>query len=139
MVADCARPMRDRYPQHAGRWGCYLVNGTNVGYPGLNPAIDALLDARAMIACELYAKQADYNAAGDTKGERDIWLGDFFRGSRGAFRQGRLHWLVQRRKSRGSRLALSAPCSGSPTSSSATTPTSTACSTSSSTDAATAA
>jgi hypothetical protein len=75
---------------------------------GLQPAIDNLLDARAMIACEFYAKQSDYNNAGDTKGERDVWLGDFFRGSRGAFPQGRLHWLSERRKSRGSDSHLSA-------------------------------
>jgi hypothetical protein len=108
MVADCARWLRLNRPDLAGRWGAYLVNGTNVGYPGLQPAIDELLDARAMIACEMYAKQSDYNAAGDTKGERDTWLGDFYRGSRGEFPQGRLHWLVERRKSRSSDSHISA-------------------------------
>jgi hypothetical protein len=108
IVADCARAMRTRYPQWAGRWGCYVVNGTNVAYPGLQPAIDELLDARAMIACEFYAHQTDYQKSGDTATERDIWLGDFFRGSRGSFSQGRLHWLAERRKSRGSDSHLSA-------------------------------
>lgn len=107
-VADCAFHMRTYYPQWAGRWGCYLVTGTNVAYPGLQPAIDELLDARARISCEMYAKQSEYNAAGDTKGERDTWLGDYFRGSRGAFQnQGRLHWLAERRKSRSSDSHLS--------------------------------
>lgn len=107
-VDSCARAMRSRYPQHAGRWGCYLVTGTNVAYPGLQPAIDSLLDARAMIACEMYAKQSEYNAAGDTKAERDTWLGDYFRGSRGEFQnQGRIHWLAERRKGRGSDSHLS--------------------------------
>jgi hypothetical protein len=108
MVADCARTMQTQYPQWAGRWGCYLVNGTNVAYTGLQPAIDELLDARAMISCELYAKESDYHNAGSSTGEKDTWLGDFYRGSRGAFPQGRLHWLVQRRKSRGSDSHISA-------------------------------
>ena len=106
-IADCARAMRTRYPQWAGRWGCYLVNGTGVAYTGLQPAIDELLDARAMMVCELYPYQSDYQKSGSNAAERDEWLSDFFRGSRGAFPQGRLHWLAQRRKSRSSDSHLS--------------------------------
>ena len=47
-------------------------------------------------------RQDRYEAAGEVKWKRDAWLGDFFRGSRGAFPQPRLHWLVEQRKARGS-------------------------------------
>jgi len=45
MIEECAVRMRTVYPQWVGRWGAYLVNGENVAFPNLNPAVDALLEA----------------------------------------------------------------------------------------------
>jgi hypothetical protein len=111
IVHDAAVLMRQRYPQWRGRWGAYVVNGMSVGYTGLNdgakPAIDALLDAGAVIAAEMYAIRREYCAAGTTAAQRDAWLGDFFHGSRGAFPQPRFHWLAQRKVARRSTSQLS--------------------------------
>jgi hypothetical protein len=101
-IVTVADRMRTVYPQWTGRWGAYLVNGTAIAYPNLAPAIDALLEADAIIAVEMYPYLADYCAGGTTTVARDIWLGDFFHGSRGAFPQGRFHWLAQRRTAKGS-------------------------------------
>jgi hypothetical protein len=103
-VEACALRMAAVYPQWAGRWGAYVVNGTNVAYPGLNPAIDALLDADALIAVEMYPAQSAYCAAGAGAGDRDVWLGEWFRGTS---TQGRFHWLNERRTARGSSSQLS--------------------------------
>lgn len=109
-VHDCAQAMRAKYPQWAGRWGAFVVHGNAVGYPNLNtdptPAIDALLDAQAIIFPEMYASRADYCASGATASVRDQWLEDFFRGSQGAFPQGRFQWLAQRKTSRNSQSQL---------------------------------
>lgn len=101
-IVTVADRMRTVYPQWTGRWGAYLVNGTAIAYPNLAPAIDALLEADAIIAVEMYPYLADYCAGGATTVARDIWLGDFFHGSRGAFPQGRFHWLAQRRAAKSS-------------------------------------
>lgn len=102
IIADAANRLRTVYPQHAGRWGAYVVNGENVGYAGLNPAIDALLDAQAPIAVEMYAHQSRYCQAGTTDAARDTWLAGFFRGEQGQFSQARFAWLAARRNARGS-------------------------------------
>jgi hypothetical protein len=106
MVAACARRMRSVYPQWRGRWGAYIVTGEAIAYPNLQPAIDELLDAGAPLGVEMYAHQSRYCASGSTIAERDRWLGDYFHGSRGAFSQGRFHWLAQRRRIRGSESQL---------------------------------
>lgn len=95
----CANRMRTVYPQWTGRWGTYVVNGSGVAYPNLNPAIDALLDADAILAVELYTARSTYCASGNTAYERDVWLSEFFAGTS---TQGRFGWLVARRTSRGS-------------------------------------
>jgi len=105
MIEDCADRMRTVYPQWAGRWGAYLVNGSGVAYPNLNPAIDALLDADAAIAAEMYVHQSSYCSAGSGAYDRDVWLGEFFAGTS---TQGRFGWLVARRTSRSSNSHLSA-------------------------------
>ena len=99
MIREAAERMATVYPQWAGRWGAYIVNGEAVAYPGLNPAIDALLDANALLAVELYPHQSRYCEEGATAYERDLWLADFFSGTA---TQGRFDWLVQRRTNRGS-------------------------------------
>ena len=99
MIEECADRMRTVYPQWVGRWGAYVVNGENVAYPNLNPAIDALLQANALIGVEMYPYRSAYCAAGEDAGERDVWLGDFFRGGPSI---GRFHWLVERRTHLGS-------------------------------------
>ncbi len=104
-VHDAARRLAAVYPEWTGRWGAFVVNGEGVAYPNLNTAptraIDALLDAHAVIAPEFYVRQSRYCQAGSNAATRDTWLGDFFRGSRGAFaNKGRFHWLMERRKSR---------------------------------------
>lgn len=100
-VYDCANRMRTVYPQYEARWGAYIVNGYNVAYPNLNPsstpAIDELLRANAILACEFYAKRSDYCVSASSAAGRDQWLEDFFVGSQGSFPQGRFRWLVQRR------------------------------------------
>lgn len=101
-IKTVADRMRTVYPQWKGRWGAYLVNGTAVAYPNLATGIDALLQADAIIAVELYPYLTDYCSSGTTTAARDKWLGDFFHGSRGAFPQGRFHWLAQRRAAKGS-------------------------------------
>jgi hypothetical protein len=110
-VAACAARMRAVYPELAGRWGVYLVHGVNVAYPNLQPAIDELLLADAALVPEMYPARSQYCAAGANTLERDIWLGDYFRGSRGDFPQGRLHWLMSRRTALGS-LSAVAPIFG---------------------------
>jgi hypothetical protein len=110
-VHGCAVAMATKYPQWRGRWGAYLVHGANVSYPGLNtdptPAIDALLDAGATLSAEMYPARSQYCAAGTTTAQRDEWLGAFFRGSKGAFPQGRFHWLSERKVARKSDSQLS--------------------------------
>jgi hypothetical protein len=101
-VAACAARMRAAYPELAGRWGAYLVHGLAVAYPNLQPAIDELLLADAALVPEMYPARSQYCAAGDTAYDRDVWLSDYFRGSRGSFPQGRVHWLVNRRTHLGS-------------------------------------
>ena len=103
-IREAAERMASVYPQWAGRWGAYLVNGEAVAYPGLNPAIDALLDADALIAVELYPHQSRYCDEGATAYARELWLADFFTGTP---TQGRFDWLVQRRTNRGSDSQLS--------------------------------
>ena len=102
LLKDCADTMRTTYPQWRGRWGAYLVHGPKAAYPKLNPAIDALLRADATLVAEMYAQQSKYCQSGKTTIDRDKWLASFFRGSQGAFSQGRYHWLVQRRAALGS-------------------------------------
>jgi hypothetical protein len=110
-IYACAATMASKYPQWTGRWGVYLVHGNNVGYPNLNtdptPAIDALLNAGATIAAELYAKRSEYCAAGGTAALRDAWLASFYRGGEGAFPQGRFRWLAERKAALGSTSQLS--------------------------------
>lgn len=101
LIAQMADTMRTRYPQWAGRWGVWLVNGESVSYARLNPAIDALLYANAVLVPEMYARQSSYCDAAETAGDRDIWLGDFFSG-RGSGFEGRMYWLVNRRTWAGS-------------------------------------
>jgi len=101
-IKQVADRMRAVYPQWNGRWGAYLVNGPAISYPNLTAVIDALLDADAIIVAEMYPYRSAYCQSGGTTAGRDQWLGDFFHGSRGAFPMGRFHWLMQRRKSRGS-------------------------------------
>lgn len=98
-VTDLARDMAARYPQWRGRWGVYLVNGAAVHYANYSEPLDALLDAGAMIAAEMYPSASDYCAAGPRAIDGDLWLARFFRGDE---RIARLHWLVNRKASRGS-------------------------------------
>ncbi len=102
LIAGCASKMKTAYPQWAGRWGAYLVNGTNVSYANLNPAVDELLTAQAIVGVEMYPKQSAYCAGGNNAGARDQWLADFFRGTQGQFPQARFHWLMERRTALGS-------------------------------------
>lgn len=106
-VADCANHMRVYYPQWMGHWGVYLVNGEAVSYANLQPAIDAVLAANAVMAAEFYPKRSRYCASGSNAGARDLWLAGFFRGGQGAFGQARFAWLAERRRVRNSISQLS--------------------------------
>ena len=101
-IKAVADRMRTVYPQWKGRWGAYLVNGASISYPNLTAGIDALLVAGAFIVPEMYPHKSSYCSSGTSAGAQDKWLGEFFRGSGGAFPQGRFHWLVQRRTYRAS-------------------------------------
>lgn len=101
LVADAAVILARDYPRWAGRWGAYLVNGEGVGYDGLNPAVDALLDANAVIVAEMYADQDRYCASYDSAGSRDVWLAAWFAGESEGFGK-RFGWLANRRNEMGS-------------------------------------
>lgn len=84
-----------------------MVAQPGVSFANLNPAnmaaIDALLDAGAIISCEFYYRQIeDYCQRGTTAGARDIWLGDKFHGERGATGFPRFDWLAKRKVARNS-------------------------------------
>jgi len=101
-VADCANHLKNNYPQWQGRWGVWVVNGPSVAYDGLNPAIDALLSANAILSVEQYPIYSDYCGNGSTPAQRDQWLEDFFRGDQGAFPAHRFVWMMKRREQLGS-------------------------------------
>ncbi len=94
IIADAAEHMRTHYPQWTGFWGVFIVNGTAVSYARLNPAIDALFDAQATLAVELYPRQSEYCASGSSAGARDVWLAEFINGSSSL---ARMNWLMKRR------------------------------------------
>lgn len=96
-IAEGARMLRERHPELAGRWGTYVVSGTAVSYPNLQPAVDELLAADAIVAVEYYVHYRDYCASGATSEERDAWLADFYLGG-GRFPGGRFRWLMNRRR-----------------------------------------
>lgn len=79
-VGDAADWLRDNHPELAGRWGAYLVNGPSVSYANLQPALDALLLADAVILPEMYVTRDEYCASGGSAGSRDVWLAAFFAG-----------------------------------------------------------
>ena len=87
----------------------FLVDGLNVSYAsGLNAAphraVDALLDAHALIAVEMYPTRDAYCASGSTSAARDTWLAAHYRGDA---TRARFPWLVQRRSARASASHLS--------------------------------
>lgn len=94
--AALATQMKAQYPQWAGRWGAFVGFGN---YPVWADALDALLEADAMLSLELYPSQSEYCAAGANGGERDIWLAERFTGN-ASF--GRLNWLLARKSMHGS-------------------------------------
>ncbi len=106
-VADCANYLRSLLPQWEGRWGVHLVNGEAVSHANLQPAVDALLDANAVLVPEFYPQRSRYCSSGGSAAARDQWLADFFRGGQGAFTQARFAWLVARRVVRKSSSQLS--------------------------------
>lgn len=80
-------------PEFRGRFGAYLVNGSSVSYANLNPAVDALLDAGAVIAPEMYLKESSYRRHGTPYITRSV---------EGTAGTARLKWLVARKSERGS-------------------------------------
>jgi hypothetical protein len=93
-VADCAEYLKNHqinhsFPNLKGRWGAYLVNGTAVSYAKLNPAIDKLLEADAIVACEMYLKISTYQILGRRYLTRNMW---------GTKRKARLKWLIARKR-----------------------------------------
>jgi hypothetical protein len=95
IIAEAADHLRTGYPQWTGFWGAFIVNGTAVSYARLNPAIDALLEAQATLAVELYPRQSEYCAAGSSAGARDLWLAEFINGGPSL---ARMNWLMKRRE-----------------------------------------
>ncbi|MEQ1505887.1 MAG: hypothetical protein ABMB14_26870 [Myxococcota bacterium] len=105
-VGDAAIYLRDHHPELAGRWGAYLVNGPSVSYAALQPALDTLLDADAVILPEMYVSRAEYCASGASAGSRDAWLAAFFAGDDQGF-PSRFRYLNQRWTAVGSASHLS--------------------------------
>ncbi len=99
IIAEAADHLRSTYPQWTGFWGAFIVNGTAVSYARLNPAIDALFDAQATLAVELYPRQSEYCAASSSAGGRDVWLAEFINGGSSL---ARMNWLMKRRSWKGS-------------------------------------
>lgn len=91
-VAQAAEFLKP-YPQFAGKWGAYLVNGTAVSYAKLNPAIDRLLEANAIIACEVYLKMSLYKKQGDAYITQNMW---------GNSQKARARWLLARKNNKNS-------------------------------------
>jgi hypothetical protein len=91
-----ANDLRARFPQHAGRWGAFVAFGH---YARWTAAIDALLDADAVLSLELYPRASEYCASGATGGARDAWLARTLDGDASV---ARVKWLVARRANRGS-------------------------------------
>jgi hypothetical protein len=104
IIAEAAEIMAAEHPQWAGHWGAFLVNGTSVHFAGLQPAVDALLDAHASISVEFYPYQSSYCSAGSTSAARDAWLATFYSGDSDI---ARFDWLRERREGRGSQSDLS--------------------------------
>lgn len=99
MVAECANYLKNysasgQTPDIRGRWGAYLVNGVNVSYARLNPAIDALLEADAIITCEVYLKISTWKLLGRRYITRNMW---------GTKRNARLKWLIARKQYKNSK------------------------------------
>lgn len=92
-VADTAAILRNN-EKIKGKWGAYLVNGTAISYAKLNPAIDRLLEANAIVVCEMYLKMSLYERLGESYLTNNIW------GNNG---KARLKWLIARRKAKQSK------------------------------------
>lgn len=96
--------MKD-YPHLRGKWGIYLVNGTNVDYAGFRDIIVSAMGQGAIIAPEYYAYAHHYLDSHPTNvGYRDQWLSDFFtgKGGYGFNNRNRLNYLVNLQKQHGS-------------------------------------
>lgn len=86
--------LRVNKPHLNGRWGVYLVNGENVNYAVLNPAIDVCILTGAPFGCEFYYEDRleEYLHLQDTFSTNyaDDWARSHFNGP------GRVNWLVAR-------------------------------------------
>lgn len=117
-IVQCCSAMA-AYPQYVGRWGCFLsmkhyaaeLNSSNPSFA----AIDALLDAHAIIGAETYAHQSVYHSQSGGGSSQtapapnypagDTWLGNYWKGGPSI---ARFMWLVNRRNSRSSSSRLTA-------------------------------
>lgn len=111
IFAEFVEAMKD-YRHLDGKWGIYLVNGTNVDYSSFRSIIVDAMKMGAIIAPEYYAYAHHYRDSHPTNvGFRDQWLSDFFtgKGGYGFNNRNRLNYLVdlhrQYGEANGSRIA----------------------------------
>jgi len=87
-IAEAARLLK-KETDIQKRWGAYIVNGTAVSYSRLNPAIDRLLEANAILCCEMYFKMSLYKKLGKSYLTQNMW---------GTKSRAKLKWLVARKR-----------------------------------------
>lgn len=117
-IVECCAAMA-AYPQYTGRWGCFLsmkhyAAELNSSSPS-QAAIDALLNAQAIVGAEMYVTQwaYHYESGGSSNVTNpapnypagDTWLGNYWKGGPSI---ARFMWLVNRRNSLGSSSRLTA-------------------------------
>jgi hypothetical protein len=89
MISHAAYILRTEHPELAGRWGVYLVNGSNVSYGRgtMGWAVDQCLIANAIICPEFYLQASKHQT--DRKIKKAMM---------GSLLHKRASWLIKRRK-----------------------------------------
>ena len=105
MLRDIAVTLRQNYPQLNGRWGTYIVFGSNVSYSNFRSTIVEFLKANAPLFPEFYINYIDYCSVDRSDyNKRDTWLKAQLEGSSSL---SRFKWLDELRTSLGSSSSIS--------------------------------
>lgn len=81
-LRDIAVTLRQNYPQFNGRWGTYVVFGSNVSYGNFRSVLTEFLKANAPIFPEFYINYIDYCTIDRSDyNRRDAWLKAQFEGN----------------------------------------------------------
>lgn len=89
-ATDISEFMRTQHPELKGRWGFYLVSGSNVSYAGLRSCLTSLINASAFICPELYMDYTTYCSIAPQYTDKDKWLESQINGNSSL---ARLNWL----------------------------------------------